>query len=124
MRERAQAAPPDLFLPQHMRPISELINIEEPAWPDVQEWIAGAKNPVEGLPANDGDREAALLAVQVTTRSPMGAIVYESGGLLIDHGWLRILGCGHEREGPPIEQRHHGNVPISEMFDPHFGNIG
>jgi hypothetical protein len=27
----------------------------------------------------------------------MGAIVYETGGLLIDHGFLRILGSGHPR---------------------------
>lgn len=80
-----------------MRPLSELINTEEPAWPDVQQWIADAKNPVEVLPANDADRESALLATQVTTRSPMGAIVYETGGLLIDHGWLRVLGSGHSR---------------------------
>jgi uncharacterized protein DUF2625 len=218
-----------------MRPLSELINTEEPAWPDVQQWIAGARNPVEVLPVNEAKRESALLAVQVTTRSPMGAIVYETGGLLIDHGWLRILGSGHERlprslpgwnegrtmfgdeqppgyllvaddvlagffainggslgpsaglmyyfapeamewqamefgysdflvwslqgdvagfyehvrwpgweeetktvagdraifimpflftKGPPIEQRHHGNVPISEMFDFHVGKVG
>jgi Protein of unknown function DUF2625 len=35
--------------------------------------------------------------VQVTTRSPMGALVYETGGLLIDHGWIRVLGSGHPR---------------------------
>jgi len=27
----------------------------------------------------------------------MGAIVFETGGLLIDSGWLRILGSGHPR---------------------------
>lgn len=27
----------------------------------------------------------------------MGAIVHETGGILIDHGWLRILGSGHAR---------------------------
>jgi hypothetical protein len=27
----------------------------------------------------------------------MGAVVYETGGILIDHGWLRVLGSGHER---------------------------
>jgi hypothetical protein len=27
----------------------------------------------------------------------MGAIIYETGGLLIDFGWLRILGSGHPR---------------------------
>lgn len=33
----------------------------------------------------------------VTTRSPMGAIVYSTGGILIDNGWIRILGSGHGR---------------------------
>jgi len=27
----------------------------------------------------------------------MGAIVYHSGGLLIDNGWIRILGSGNEK---------------------------
>jgi hypothetical protein len=27
----------------------------------------------------------------------MGAVIYESGGILVDHGWLRILGSGHPR---------------------------
>ena len=80
-----------------MRPLSELINTQDPAWAEVQQWIANASNAVEVLPANDKDRESALLATQVTTRSPMGAIVYETGGLLMDHGWLRILGSGHPR---------------------------
>lgn len=38
--------------------------------------------------------ETALLATQVTTRSPMGAVVYHTGGILVDHGWIRILGAG------------------------------
>ena len=80
-----------------MRPLSELIDTDDPAWPEVQEWIAGATNAVEVLPVNEADRDAALHAIQVTTRSPMGAIVFETGGLLIDHGWLRVLGSGHSR---------------------------
>lgn len=66
-----------------MRPLSELIDTEDPAWPEVQEWIAVATNAVEVLPVNEAHRDSALLAVQVTTRSPMGALVYETGGLLI-----------------------------------------
>ena len=27
----------------------------------------------------------------------MGAVTYETGGLLLDHGWLRFLGSGHPR---------------------------
>ena len=80
-----------------MRPLSELVDKEDPAWPEVQEWIAAATNHVEVLPVDEANRDAALHAIQVTTRSPMGALVYETGGLLIDHGWLRILGSGHSR---------------------------
>lgn len=79
-----------------MRELAELINRDDPAWPMVKQWIAEATNPVEVLPAPEPDvRGAALVQTQVTTRSPMGAIIYKTGGLLIDHGWLRILGSGH-----------------------------
>ncbi len=80
-----------------MRTIDELLDLDDPGWPMVQAWIADATNRVEVLPPNEATRADALLATQVTTRSPMGAIIYESGGLLIDGGWLRILGGGCER---------------------------
>ena len=81
-----------------MRPINELINRDDPALPLIYEWLANATNRVEVLPPPDDPvREAVLYAVQVTTRSPMGAIIYETGGLLVDQGWLRILGSGHPR---------------------------
>lgn len=79
-----------------MKPLNELIDTEEPAWPTVREWAEEATHPVEVLPAGDR-RDEALVELQVTTRSTMGAITYESGGLLVDHGWLRILGSGSER---------------------------
>jgi len=81
-----------------MKSLDELINRTEPAWPLLQQWIGEAKNLVEVLPPiDDATREHALVGTQVTTRSPMGAIVYETGGLLIDSGWLRMLGSGHPR---------------------------
>lgn len=83
-----------------MRPLDELINDEEPAWPMVEEWIRTAAVELEVLPTDRSQGEAALLATQVTTRSPMGAIVYQSAGLLVDCAWLRILGAGgHPRLG-------------------------
>jgi hypothetical protein len=79
------------------RPLNELINAAEPGWPAVVDLIASGKNDVEVLPGDRTRSEAALERIQVTTRSPMGAIVYESGGLLVDHGWIRMLGGGHDR---------------------------
>ena len=103
-----------------MRPLSELINTDEPAWPEVQKWIAGATNAVEVLPVNEADRDAALLAIQVTTRSPMGAIVYETGGLLIDHGWLRILGSGHSRLPRSLASWNEGRTMFGDEQPPGY----
>jgi hypothetical protein len=84
-----------------MRPLHEFINDDELAWPLVQRWIREAIVSVEVLPADVGRRESALVASQVTTRSPMGAIIYKTAGLFLDSGWLRILGAG----GHPRLQR-------------------
>lgn len=79
-----------------MRPLHELINLDDPGFPLVREWIEAAIRPVQVLPPSDA-RDDALMQTQVTTRSPMGAIVYETGGILVDGAWLRILGSGNAR---------------------------
>jgi hypothetical protein len=81
-------------LPMPIRPLIDLVNTREPGMALVHEWAAAATNVVEILPCKSSTGEATLLALQTTTRSPMGAIAYETGGILIDHGWLRILGAG------------------------------
>ncbi|PUZ30185.1 Protein of unknown function DUF2625 [Chitinophaga costaii] len=80
-----------------MKSLETLVNTTEPGWPLVEKWIAAATNLVEVLPCDLGRAATALYQTQVSTRSPMGAIIYATGGILIDHGWLRILASGHER---------------------------
>ncbi|SCX44463.1 DUF2625 domain-containing protein [Variovorax sp. EL159] len=80
-----------------MRTLQELIDTEDAALPLIQEWAAGASHPFEILAPSLEDRARVLLALQVTTRSTMGAVAHDTGGLLIDHGWLRVLGSGHPR---------------------------
>lgn len=80
-----------------MRTLQELLNTDDPGWPVLEEWIKLAKNKVEILATERQRAEEALVHTQVTTRSLMGAIVYETGGLLVDNGWIRILGSGSER---------------------------
>ena len=77
-----------------MRPLSELINTQEPYWDIIVASLKTAKNKVEVLPKIITSADSALYETQVTTRSPMGAVVHETGGILIDHGWIRILGSG------------------------------
>lgn len=85
------------FSQTKMRPIEELINENDSGWPFVTEWIKSAKNKVEILSVDKLKAKDALYKTQVTTRSPMGSIVFETGGILIDNGWIRILGSGSEK---------------------------
>jgi len=80
-----------------MHSLDELINKTDPGWSFVKAWIDSAKNKVEILPVDTTKAKEALFETQVTTRSPMGSIVYMTGGLLIDHGWIRILGSGNSK---------------------------
>jgi hypothetical protein len=82
---------------QKMRTVEQLINRSDPGWPFVQQMLDSAKNKVEVLPVDTTKIREALYHTQVTTRTPMGAIIYESGGILVDGGWIRILGSGHPK---------------------------
>jgi hypothetical protein len=85
------------FSQKKMRSLDELINKADPGWTVVKQWIASAKNKVEILSVDTTKANDALYKTQVTTRSPMGAVIYMTGGLLIDNGWIRILGSGNTK---------------------------
>ena len=87
----------DMFSQNKLRSVEELINKQEPGWVLVKEWIDSAKNKIEILPRDTNKAKDALFKTQITTRSPMGAIIFSTGGLLIDHGWIRIIGSGSEK---------------------------
>lgn len=104
-----------------MKGIHELICLDDPGWSRVQQWVGEASNPVDVLPPKDDRaRELALLDMQVTTRSAMGAIVYETGGIFVDHGWLRILGSGHPRLPRSLPAWNAARVPSSPGGPPPF----
>lgn len=79
-----------------MRTFEELVDADEPVMPLVRQWLAESSRPYEVLAPSER-RQEVLLGLQVTTRSPMGAIAYETGGILVDQGWLRFLGSGHPK---------------------------
>lgn len=80
-----------------MRTKDELIDEAGSGWRLVQEWIGKATNSVEIIPTTGAEGGECLTSLQVTTRSPMGAVAYHTGGLRIDHGWVRVLGAPSER---------------------------
>jgi hypothetical protein len=104
-----------------LKTLDQLTNGTESAWPMVQQWIAAGTNPIEVLPTtNEAAREKSLLETQVTTRSPMGAVVYETGGILVDHGWLRILGSGHPRLPRSLPAWNQGRTVFGSGTPPPF----
>jgi hypothetical protein len=64
------------------------------AWDEVLAVAQAAPYPVETL-APDAERADSCLAkLGITTRSWLGAVVAHTGGIRVDHGWLRVLGSG------------------------------
>ncbi len=98
-----------------MKSLSELINNADPGFPIVKEWITNAECEVEILEKDEKRAERELYELQVTTRSPMGSIVYETGGILVKKGWLRILGSGNLKLNRGIMEWNKGKT---------FSNIG
>lgn len=86
----------------------------------IRTWLTDAKCPVELLPCSVEAGERALLAAQVTTRSPLGAICHETGGILVEHGWLRILGAGCPRLPRALMAWNEDRVPLSSDGRPTF----
>jgi hypothetical protein len=71
--------------------------VSDAAWPDVQAWIREASNSVDLLPPDAGARDSIREKVGVSLESALGAVIHETGGILVDQGWLRILGSGCPR---------------------------
>ena len=87
--------------------LEQLINRDEPAITLIQDWIGAAENQCDVLPPSN-ENEEVLLEIQVTTRSPLGALAYETGGVMVDHGWLRFLGSGHPKIGRTLSEWNRG----------------
>lgn len=105
---------------QERKTLDQLLFTDEPAWPLVRSWINEAVSLVEVLPPDNVRRTRALLETQVTVRSPMGAVVYETGGILVDHGWLRFLGSGHPKLRRSMPDWNRGRVPKLDNQPPGY----
>ncbi|GAA0480969.1 DUF2625 family protein [Actinoplanes campanulatus] len=58
-----------------MRALTDLIDTEDSAWPEILNAVAGAPCPVTVLPADQGRADAELERVRVMTRSWLGAML-------------------------------------------------
>jgi len=101
-----------------MKSLEDLINNEDPFINVINQWVKEAKNHISVLPPSK-ENEQILLNVQVTTGSILGALIYNTGGVLIDHGWLRVLGSGSNEiprnlHGWNCENPNHGSYLVAD----------
>jgi hypothetical protein len=64
------------------------------AWQRVESWIAESARRVEVLPPRNG--EETLRRLEIGAESTLGAVALNTGGILVDRGWLRLLGGGSD----------------------------
>lgn len=111
--------------------LDKLINKTDPAWPLVKKWIDSAKNKVEVLPVDSAKANQVLYNAQMTTYATLGSVIYNTGGIMVDNGWIRILGSGSERLTRDVAEWNKGktikeygdNVPYLLVADDAIGGF-
>lgn len=78
----------------HSLTVEELIDRDNHAWGEILELLRGGHNSYTILPSNREFAQDTLSHLQVSTKSYLGAIAYETGGILWDSGWITLLGSG------------------------------
>jgi hypothetical protein len=113
------------FAQNKMQSLDELINKTDPAWPLVQKWIDSAKNKVEVLPVDSARAKEALYNTQISTYSTLGAVIYNTGGIMVDNGWIRILGSASGRLNRSIPEWNKGKtITVGGFFAINYGAFG
>ena len=86
-----------------LRPVSELKHVADPAWPELEELLGrtDGHQTAEVLPVAPEAGEETLRRLQVSAGSYLGALALHTGGVLVDHGWVRVLGGGCPELGLP-----------------------
>ncbi|MGX2950839.1 DUF2625 family protein [Ursidibacter sp. B-7004-1] len=79
-----------------MKSLEELVD-QNPAWNIVKTWFDSANNHYEVLDPDVENAGKELVGMQLSTAMPLGSMIFYTGGLLIDYGWLRILGSGNSK---------------------------
>jgi hypothetical protein len=90
------------------------------AWPVVESWLAEASCHVVVLPAERSRGGETLYRLQVTTASVLGAMALETAGILVDHGWLRLLGAGGDQVRGLAAWNGLGEPALGETLDRAF----
>ena len=79
------------------RSLEQLTAVADPAWDEVAAFLSEAAVDYTVVPADLTVRSAAIVGLQVTAESFLGALAWNCGAISIDHNWIRVLGAGTGR---------------------------
>lgn len=80
-----------------LKSLKELTDTSDTGWEVVRELLPKATNRVEVLPRDSARACNAVYQSQLAVQTTLGAVEYMTGGILIDGGWIRIIGSGSPR---------------------------
>jgi hypothetical protein len=80
-----------------MIPVDQLIDTNQTGWHKVERLLASSKNKIEILPAEKERADSVIFLSQISTKTELGGVIHNTGGILIDNGWIRILGSGSKQ---------------------------
>jgi Protein of unknown function DUF2625 len=98
---------------ENLRGSAGLASVSDPVSPRLREFVEQITT-ARVLPVAPEAGQAVLFRLQVTAGSTLGALALNCGGLLLDHGWLRILGGGTS-ELPDLATANGLGAPSSEQ---------
>ncbi|MEK3793889.1 DUF2625 family protein [Paenibacillus sp. FSL R7-0204] len=78
----------------HLLSVAELVDVENHAWEEIRELLSQGPRTYRLEAAEPEKAALTLVRLQVSTRSYLGAIAYEAGGIIFEHGWITLLGAG------------------------------
>ena len=67
-----------------MQTLEQLTDASKSAWGTISQWIEHARNHCDVIKKDQSSAERELFTMQMPTSSPMGAVIYETGGILIN----------------------------------------
>ncbi|NQX44010.1 DUF2625 family protein [Paenibacillus tritici] len=74
--------------------VAELVDVENHAWEEIRELLSQGRRVYRLEAARPEAAGQTLVRLQVSTKSYLGAIAYETGGIVFEHGWITLLGAG------------------------------
>ena len=80
----------------HLLSVAELVDVENHAWEEIRELLSQGSRTYRLEAAEPEAAAQTLVRLQVSTKSYLGAIAYETGGIVFEQGWITLLGAGAE----------------------------